>query len=75
MKITVQLKLRIWQQFSIDVPEGKTPEDFVKEIKEHDPSCSFYENDGIEYLIATEQPIMAEYYTEDLSEMIDQHFF
>jgi hypothetical protein len=74
-KITVHLKVKTWQEFQIDIPEGKTPEAFIQELKESDPACSLQENNGISYLDSLEIPLYAEYYDETGNDLLEVHDF
>ncbi len=69
-RIKIMAKTISWQEYYVAVPDGKTKEEFINELKENDPPANHYENDGIEVLFETEEVIQVEYYNED-NELID----
>jgi hypothetical protein len=71
-EIRIMAKIAVWQEYYIPVPDGKTKEEFVKELKENDPAANHYEiTCGVEYLIETEEILEVEYYSEEDDKLID----
>lgn len=64
-QIRIMTQVIIWQEYYVDVPEGMTKEEYVKELIENDPSANHCENDGIDFLFDTEEVLKVEYYDED----------
>ncbi len=71
-EIRILAKVVVWQEYYVPVPDGKTKEEFVKELKENDPGADHYENTyGVEYLIESEETLEVEYYSEEDDKLID----
>ena len=64
-EIKIYAKVEVWQEYTVDVPNGMSKEKFVKELKEYDPGANYCENNGIETLFDTEKLIEVEYYDEN----------
>jgi hypothetical protein len=73
-KIIIQEKLTIWREFSVDVPNGMDEKEFIEQLKKTDPTANHYENNGVEYMDDTDEPIEVEYRKDDYT-LINTHKF
>ncbi len=70
-QIKIMAKTVLWQEYYVDIPDGKTKKEFINELKENDPAANYYENNGIEILFDTEEVLEVEYYDADSDEQLN----